>query len=65
MRLKVNCIASRHKDAQLNKNNRKAYKLASLLIAQCKNITEVSRELNENGYKKPMANYGRQFKFKN
>jgi len=49
--MRANSIASRRKDAQLNENNRKAYKLASLLIAQGKTITEVSQELNENGYK--------------
>ena len=49
--MRANSIASRRKDAQLNENNRKAYKLASLLIAQGKTDTEVSRELNENGYK--------------
>ncbi len=49
--MRANSIASRRKDAQLNENNRKAYKLASLLVAQGKTITEVSRELNENGYK--------------
>ena len=48
-----NSVASRRKDAQLNENNRKAYKLASLLMAQGKTVTEVSRELNENGYKTP------------
>lgn len=51
--MRANSIASRRKDAQLNENNRKAYKLACLLIAQGKTITEVSRELNENGYKTP------------
>ena len=51
--MRANSIASRRKDAQLNENNRKAHKLASLLIAQGKTITEVSRELNENGYKTP------------
>ena len=51
--MRANSIASRRKDAQLNENNRKAYKLASLLIAQGKTITEVSRELNENGYNTP------------
>ncbi len=49
--MRANSIASRRKDAQLNENNRKAYKLASLLMAQGKTVTEVSRELNENGYK--------------
>lgn len=49
--MRANSIASRRKDAQLNENNRKAYKLASLLVAQGKTITEISRELNENGYK--------------
>lgn len=51
--MRANSIASRRKDAQLNENNKKAYKLASLLIDQGKTITEVSRELNENGYKTP------------
>ena len=51
--MRTNSIASRRKDAQLNENNRKAYKLASLLIVQGKTITEVSRELNDNGYKTP------------
>ena len=51
--MRANSIASRRKDAQLNENNRKAYKLASLLVAQGKTITEVSRELNENGCKTP------------
>ena len=49
--MRANSIASRRKDAQLNENNRKAYKLASLLMAQGKTYTEISRELNENGYK--------------
>ena len=48
-----NSVASRRKDAQLNENNRKAYKLASLLMAQGKTYTEISRELNENGYRTP------------
>ena len=51
--MRTNSIASRRKDAQLNENNRKAYKLASLLVAQGKTVTEISRELNENGYKTP------------
>lgn len=51
--MRANSIASRRKDAQLNEHNRKAYKLASLLIDQGKTVTEVSRELNENGYKTP------------
>lgn len=49
--MRAHSIASRRKDAQLNENNRKAYKLASLLMAQGKTYTEISRELNENGYK--------------
>ena len=49
--MRANSIASRRKDAQLNENNRKAFKLASLLMAQGKTVTEISRELNENGYK--------------
>lgn len=49
--MRANSIASRRKDAQQNENNRKAFKLASLLMAQGKTVTEVSRELNGNGYK--------------
>ena len=51
--MRANSIASRRKDARLNENNRKAYKLASLLMVQGKTYTEISRELNENGYKTP------------
>ena len=51
--MRANSITSRRKDAQLNENNRKAYKLTSLLVAQGKTITEVSKELNDNGYKTP------------
>ncbi len=51
--MRTNSIASRRKDAQLNENNRKAYKLSTLLIAQGRTMTEISRELNENGYKTP------------
>ena len=51
--MRTNSIASRRKDAQLNEHNHKAHKLASLLLAQGKTITEVSQELNENGYKTP------------
>ena len=51
--MRANSIASRRKDAQLNENNRKAYKLSTLLIAQGRTMTEISRELNENGYKTP------------
>lgn len=51
--MRANSIASRRRDAQMNENNRKAYKLASLLMAQGKTITEVCRELNENDYKTP------------
>ena len=51
--MRANSIATRRTDAQLNENNRKAYKLASLLLEQDKTYTEISRELNENGYKTP------------
>ena len=51
--MRANSIASRRKDAQLNENNRKAYKLSTLLITQGRTMTEISRELNENGYKTP------------
>lgn len=51
--MRANSIATRRTDAQLNENNRKAYKLASLLLEQDKTYSEISRELNENGYKTP------------
>lgn len=51
--MRANSIVTRRTDAQLNENNRKAYKLASLLLEQDKTYTEISRELNENGYKTP------------
>lgn len=51
--MRANSINTRRSDAQLNENNRKAYKLASLLLEQDKSYTEISRELNENGYKTP------------
>ena len=51
--MRANSIATRRTDAQLNENNRKAYKLASLLLEQDKSYSEISRELNENGYKTP------------
>lgn len=51
--MRANSIATRRTDAQLNENNRKAYKLASLLLEQDKTYTEIGRELNENGYKTP------------
>ena len=51
--MRANSIITRRTDAQLNENNRKAYKLASLLLEQDKTYTEISRELNENGYKTP------------
>lgn len=51
--MRANSIITRRTDAQLNEDNRKAYKLASLLLEQDKTYTEISRELNENGYKTP------------
>ena len=51
--MRANSIATRRTDAQLNENNRKAYKLASLLLEQDKTYAEIGRELNENGYKTP------------
>ena len=51
--MRANSIATRRTDARLNENNRKAYKLASLLLERDKTYTEISRELNENGYKTP------------
>lgn len=49
--MRENSIASRKQDAQLNENNRKAYKLVCLLRDQGKSFAEISRELNESGYK--------------
>ena len=49
--MRANSVASRKQDAQLNENNRKAYKLVSLLREQGKSFAEISRELNESGYK--------------
>ncbi len=49
--MRVNSIASRRLDAQMNDNNRKGYKLACLLREQGRSFTEIARELNESGYK--------------
>ncbi len=49
--MRTNSITSRKEDAQLNENNRKAYKLVSLLREQGKSFAEIARELNESGYK--------------
>ena len=51
--MRANSIASRRKDAQLNENNRKAYKLASLLRENGKTYADIVRELNGSGYKTP------------
>jgi hypothetical protein len=40
-------------DAQMNDNNRKAYKLVCLLREQGKSFAAIVRELNESGYKTP------------
>ena len=49
--MRANSIASRHKDAQQNENNGKAYKLVCLLKEQGLTLTEIARELNDGGYK--------------
>jgi DNA invertase Pin-like site-specific DNA recombinase len=49
--MRANSIATRKQDAQLNENNKKAYKLVSLLREQGKSFAEISRELNESDYK--------------
>ena len=49
--MRAKSIASRKKDAQLNENNRKAYKLVNLLRTQGKTYAEIARELNDGGYK--------------
>jgi DNA invertase Pin-like site-specific DNA recombinase len=51
--MRANSIASRKQDAQLNENNRKAYKLVSILREQSKSFAKIARELNESGYKTP------------
>lgn len=51
--MRRNSIATRRADAQLNENNRKAYKLSTLLLEMGKTYAEISRELNNNGYKTP------------
>ena len=49
--MRANSITSRRMDAQMNDNNRKAYKLVCLLREQGKSFAEIARELNESGYK--------------
>lgn len=49
--MRANSIASRKRDAQLNENNRKAYKLVILLRERGKSFAEISRELNNSCYK--------------
>lgn len=49
--MRANSIASRKQDAQLNENNRKAFKLVNLLRTQGKTYAEIVRELNDGGYK--------------
>ncbi len=49
--MRANSIASRRMDAQMNDNNRKAYKLVCLLREQGRSFAEIARELNESGYK--------------
>ena len=49
--MRTNSIITRKREAQENDNNRKAHKLASLLLTQGKTYTEIARELNESGYK--------------
>ncbi len=49
--MRANSITSRRMDAQMNDNNRRAYKLVCLLREQGKSFAEIARELNESGYK--------------
>jgi DNA invertase Pin-like site-specific DNA recombinase len=49
--MRANSIVSRRKDAQLNENNRKAFKLVNLLRTQGKTYADIVRELNDGGYK--------------
>lgn len=49
--MRANSIASRRKDAQLNDNNRKAYKLVLSLKAQNLTFSDIVNELNDGGYK--------------
>jgi DNA invertase Pin-like site-specific DNA recombinase len=48
--MRENSKSSRRKDAQLNDNNRKAYKLTKFLRMQDKTFAEIARELNDGGY---------------
>ena len=48
--MRSNSIQSRKRDARLNNNNRKAYKLSILLRQQEKTYAEIARELNDGGY---------------
>lgn len=48
--MRTSSIVSRKQDAQLNENNRKAYKLVVLLREQGKSFAEIARELNDGGY---------------
>lgn len=50
-KMRTNSIVSRKQEAQLNENNRKAYKLVRLLRDQGKSFAYISRELNDSGYK--------------
>ena len=49
--MRAHSIESRRADARLNENNRKAYKLVSLLRENGKTYADIVRELNGNGYK--------------
>jgi len=49
-KMRSNSIQSRKRDARLNNNNRKAYKLSILLRQQEKTYAEIARELNDGGY---------------
>ncbi len=51
--MRNNSIVNRHRDAKLNENNKKAHKLAYLLRSLGKTFSEISRELNEAGYRTP------------
>ena len=51
--MRDNSIRSRKQDAQLNDNNRKAYKLTKFLRMQDKTYAEIARELNDGGYVTP------------
>ena len=48
--MRANSICARRMDAQMNTNNRKAYKLVKFLRQQNRSFADIARELNDGGY---------------